>query len=90
MLGSTGFLVYYSMRLDLNFTHGKIHRIEIDANNADTQDPDALTTAPQGQAPENTRKRKFREVMTSNVWQHFKKGPIQTDDFYDTICNYYR
>jgi hypothetical protein len=68
MLGSTGFLVYYSMRLDLNFTHGKIHRIEIDADNADTQNLGALTTAPQGQAPENTRKRKFREVMSSKVW----------------------
>jgi hypothetical protein len=51
------------MRLDPNFTYGEIQRIEIDANIADTQDPGA----PQDQAPENTRKRNFREVMTSEV-----------------------
>jgi BED zinc finger len=26
--------------------------------------------------------------MTSEVWQHFKKCPVQTDGFYDAICNY--
>jgi hypothetical protein len=65
------------MGLDPNFIPEKIQRIKIDANIADTQDPSVLATAPQGQAPENTRKRKFREVMTSEVWKHFKKGPVQ-------------
>jgi hypothetical protein len=33
------------MGLDLNFIPGEIQRIEIDANNTDTQDPGALATA---------------------------------------------
>jgi hypothetical protein len=86
MLGSNYFLVCYSMGLDLNFTPEQIQRIETDANSADTQDLSALATAPQSQALENTRKGKFREVMTSEV--HFKKSPVQTDGFYDVICNY--
>jgi BED zinc finger len=76
------------MRLDSNFTLEEIQRIEIDANIAGTQDHGAPATAPQGQAPENTRKRKFREIMSSKVWQHFKRNPVQTDSFYDPICNY--
>jgi hypothetical protein len=64
------------MELDPNFIPEKIQRIKIDANNTDIQDSAALATAPQGQAPENTRKRKFREVMTSEVWQHFKNCMI--------------
>jgi len=61
MLGKNYFDVYYSMGLDSNFTSEEIQRIKTDANNADTQDLDALANAPQGQTLKNTRKRKFRK-----------------------------
>jgi BED zinc finger len=31
---------------------------------------------------------KTLERENLEVWQHFKKGIVQTDGFYDAICNY--
>ncbi|KAJ1688836.1 hypothetical protein LUZ63_012991 [Rhynchospora breviuscula] len=74
------------MGLHLDLTPEQIETIEIDAHstdNPDTQGPGALGTAPEG-----SKKRRYREVMTADVWKHFTKGVVQDDGSYDAVCNY--
>jgi hypothetical protein len=54
----------YNMGLDPNYAPDEIQRIITDAPIAETQDIGAVTTAPQDQVSEPTRKRKTREKMT--------------------------
>ncbi|KAJ1688808.1 hypothetical protein LUZ63_012963 [Rhynchospora breviuscula] len=74
------------MGLHPDLTPEQIETIEIDAHNTDnpvTQGPGALGTAPEG-----SKKRRYREVMTADVWKHFTKGVVQDDGSYDAVCNY--
>jgi hypothetical protein len=51
------------MGLDPNYAPDEIQRIETNAPITNTQDPGVITTVPQDQVPEPTRKRKTREKM---------------------------
>ena len=44
----------------------------------------------QGAAPvaEPPKKRRFRDKMTSPAWEHFEKGEVDADGFYDAKCIY--
>ncbi|KAJ3684715.1 hypothetical protein LUZ61_013879 [Rhynchospora tenuis] len=69
-----------------NLTAEQIASIQ---NEAQAED-DAQDT-PQNDAqdtPQSTRKRRYREVMTSEAWNHFTKGVVREDGSYDAVCNY--
>ncbi|KAJ1690482.1 hypothetical protein LUZ63_014637 [Rhynchospora breviuscula] len=74
-----------------DLTAEQVQNIEDEAN---AQDPQS---APQGEriesnAPEVsvqiTKKRRFKENLTAEVWKHFTKGKIQDDGSYDAVCKY--
>ncbi|KAJ1684959.1 hypothetical protein LUZ63_016349 [Rhynchospora breviuscula] len=74
-----------------DLTAEQVQNIEAEAN---AQDPQS---APQGEriesnAPEGsvqiTKKRRFKENLTAEVWKHFTKGKIEDDGSYDAVCKY--
>jgi hypothetical protein len=69
--------------LDPLYTPEEIQKVQDDANAAD-----AAANAADAHPSEPVRKRKCRDNMLSSVWDHFKKGDVQADGFYDATCLY--
>lgn len=71
-------------------TPEEIERIQAEAIGTNgtngTQGPGEVATAPQGTGSKT--KRRDREKMTSNVWQHFVKGKRMPDKSYTATCLY--
>ena len=70
----------------------QIQRIEIEAGD-DNQGPNESAPEPspeQGpeQAVPKAKQKRERDKMTSDVWEHFKKGKKQPDKSYTATCIY--
>ena len=70
----------------------QIRRIEIEAGEgapgeAANATPEVATATQEAEIHGDTNKKRCRE-LTSEVWKHFKRGPVKEDGSYKAICNY--